>query len=202
MSGFRLAQGRRIRHAMNMRPAAMILFFLTFVLAIFLGVELISKVPSQLHTPLMSGSNAISGITIVGALVAAGADRTAERLGHRAWASSPWPWPRSTWWAATWSPTACWPCSSAKEEEVAQDELQPSSNYLYIARRRSVHYRPEDAQPRRHRRARQHGIRRRHADRHRGHAAADRQIVELPVDRRRHLVGGGHRRRGPRPRSR
>ena len=50
----------------------MILLFLTFVLAIFLGVELINKVPSQLHTPLMSGSNAISGITIVGALLAAG----------------------------------------------------------------------------------------------------------------------------------
>ena len=40
-----------------------------FVLSIFLGVELIAKVPSQLHTPLMSGSNAISGITIVGALL-------------------------------------------------------------------------------------------------------------------------------------
>ncbi|HCU35243.1 MAG TPA: NAD(P) transhydrogenase subunit alpha [Armatimonadetes bacterium] len=49
----------------------MLLFF-TFVLAIFLGFELISKVPSQLHTPLMSGSNAISGITIVGAVLAAG----------------------------------------------------------------------------------------------------------------------------------
>ncbi len=43
-----------------------------FVLAIFLGFELISKVPSQLHTPLMSGANAISGITIVGALILAG----------------------------------------------------------------------------------------------------------------------------------
>jgi len=44
--------------------------FLTFVfvLAIFLGFELISKVPSTLHTPLMSGSNAISGITMIGAL--------------------------------------------------------------------------------------------------------------------------------------
>jgi NAD(P) transhydrogenase subunit alpha len=48
------------------------LLFFIFVLAIFLGFELISKVPSQLHTPLMSGSNAISGITIVGALLAAG----------------------------------------------------------------------------------------------------------------------------------
>ena len=39
-----------------------------FSLAVFLGVELITKVPSTLHTPLMSGTNAISGITIVGAL--------------------------------------------------------------------------------------------------------------------------------------
>lgn len=51
-------------------PMGLLLFI--FVLAIFLGLELISKVPSQLHTPLMSGSNAISGITIVGALAAAG----------------------------------------------------------------------------------------------------------------------------------
>ena len=51
-------------------PMGLLLFI--FVLAIFLGFELISKVPSQLHTPLMSGSNAISGITIVGALAAAG----------------------------------------------------------------------------------------------------------------------------------
>ncbi len=45
-----------------------------FVLALFLGVELINKVPPTLHTPLMSGTNAISGITLVGALLAAGAD--------------------------------------------------------------------------------------------------------------------------------
>jgi len=42
-----------------------------FVLAIFVGFELITKVPPTLHTPLMSGSNAISGITIVGALLSA-----------------------------------------------------------------------------------------------------------------------------------
>ncbi len=49
--------------------------FLTFilVLSIFLGFELINKVPATLHTPLMSGANAISGITIVGALASAGA---------------------------------------------------------------------------------------------------------------------------------
>jgi NAD(P) transhydrogenase subunit alpha len=45
-----------------------------FALAIFVGFEIITKVPPTLHTPLMSGSNAISGITLVGAVVAAGAD--------------------------------------------------------------------------------------------------------------------------------
>ncbi len=45
-----------------------------FVLAIFVGFELITKVPPTLHTPLMSGSNAISGITIVGAILSAGAE--------------------------------------------------------------------------------------------------------------------------------
>jgi len=50
--------------------------YLAFILmlSIFVGFELISKVPSILHTPLMSGSNAISGITLVGALLAAGAE--------------------------------------------------------------------------------------------------------------------------------
>ena len=49
-----------------MQDTVILLFI--FVIAAFLGVELISKVPSQLHTPLMSGTNAISGITIVGAI--------------------------------------------------------------------------------------------------------------------------------------
>jgi len=57
---------------MNLDPATLQLLFFVFVLAMLLGVELITKVPSKLHTPLMSGSNAISGITIVGALIAAG----------------------------------------------------------------------------------------------------------------------------------
>ncbi len=47
----------------------MMLLLFVFIMAAFLGFELISKVPSQLHTPLMSGSNAISGITLVGALI-------------------------------------------------------------------------------------------------------------------------------------
>jgi len=48
-----------------------------FMLAVFVGFEIITKVPPTLHTPLMSGSNAISGIAVVGALVAAGADKGA-----------------------------------------------------------------------------------------------------------------------------
>jgi len=47
-----------------------ILLIFILVLSIFLGVELITKVPSTLHTPLMSGSNAISGIAIIGAVLA------------------------------------------------------------------------------------------------------------------------------------
>ena len=47
-----------------------------FVLAVFLGLELITKVPATLHTPLMSGSNAISGITLIGALVSTGPGHT------------------------------------------------------------------------------------------------------------------------------
>jgi len=47
-----------------------ILLVFIFVIAAFLGKELISKVPSQLHTPLMSATNAISGITVVGAFTA------------------------------------------------------------------------------------------------------------------------------------
>lgn len=51
----------------------LILLLFIFVLAAFLGFELIAKVPSQLHTPLMSGANAISGITVVGAIMAVNA---------------------------------------------------------------------------------------------------------------------------------
>ena len=58
-----------------------------FILAMFLGVELIGKVPAQLHTPLMSGSNAISGISLIGAMVVvaeAGESRLALVLGGMA----------------------------------------------------------------------------------------------------------------------
>jgi len=48
------------------------LYLTIFMLAIFVGFVIITKVPPTLHTPLMSGANAISGITIVGALIVAG----------------------------------------------------------------------------------------------------------------------------------
>lgn len=53
-------------------PIKLIDLIFLFVIALFLGVELIAKVPSILHTPLMSGANAISGITVVGALLTTG----------------------------------------------------------------------------------------------------------------------------------
>ena len=56
------------------------LLFFVLVLSIFLGFELISKVPSTLHTPLMSGANAISGITLVGALLASGSGYVSQSL--------------------------------------------------------------------------------------------------------------------------
>ncbi len=54
-----------------MTPELLIGSITLFVLAIFLGFELITKVPAMLHTPLMSGANAISGISVVGALIGA-----------------------------------------------------------------------------------------------------------------------------------
>lgn len=61
-----------------------------FVLASFVGFEVISKVPPTLHTPLMSGANAISGITIIGALAASGLGSTplAQVLGFLAVATA------------------------------------------------------------------------------------------------------------------
>ena len=50
----------------------LILTSFIFVLSLLLGFELITKIPATLHTPLMSGSNAISGVTIIGALISSG----------------------------------------------------------------------------------------------------------------------------------
>ena len=55
-----------------MIESALLIKIFIFVLAVFVGFDLITKVPPTLHTPLMSGANAISGITILGALLVAG----------------------------------------------------------------------------------------------------------------------------------
>lgn len=62
------------------------ILLIIFVLSMFVGFEVITKVPTILHTPLMSGSNAISGITIIGAIIAASSGETgvAEILGFLA----------------------------------------------------------------------------------------------------------------------
>jgi NAD(P) transhydrogenase subunit alpha len=54
----------------------LVLLLTVFVLAMFVGFEVITKVPPTLHTPLTSGSNAVSGITLVGALLSAGLELT------------------------------------------------------------------------------------------------------------------------------
>ena len=53
-----------------------VMILTVFVLAVFVGFEIITKVPPTLHTPLMSGSNAISGITLIGAVLSAGSQYT------------------------------------------------------------------------------------------------------------------------------
>jgi len=55
---------------------SLVMVLTVFVLAIFVGFEVITKVPPTLHTPLMSGSNAISGITLIGAIISAGSQNT------------------------------------------------------------------------------------------------------------------------------
>lgn len=55
---------------------SLVLYLTVFALAIFVGFEIITKIPPTLHTPLMSGSNAISGITLVGSIVSAGAGQS------------------------------------------------------------------------------------------------------------------------------
>ena len=67
-------------------PLELLFGITVFVLAVFLGFELISKVPPTLHTPLMSGSNAITGIAIIGAILSTlkGSDQITLILGFLA----------------------------------------------------------------------------------------------------------------------
>ncbi len=66
-----LQQNTDAKHSTSNRREVLVASLTIFVLAVFVGFEVIAKVPTTLHTPLMSGSNAISGITVVGALIAA-----------------------------------------------------------------------------------------------------------------------------------
>jgi NAD(P) transhydrogenase subunit alpha len=60
---------------------ALLQYFTVFILAVFVGIEVIARVPSILHTPLMSGSNAIHGVIIVGAIMVLGyANTTGEEV--------------------------------------------------------------------------------------------------------------------------
>lgn len=61
-----------VTQAASSGASTLMLLLTIFVLAVFVGVEIISKIPPTLHTPLMSGSNAISGITLIGAILAGG----------------------------------------------------------------------------------------------------------------------------------
>ncbi|MAR89282.1 MAG: NAD(P) transhydrogenase subunit alpha [Pseudomonadota bacterium] len=63
-----------------MDATVLMLTFTIFVLAIFVGVEVINKVPPTLHTPLMSGTNAISGIVVVGAIISSGGGEQTDSL--------------------------------------------------------------------------------------------------------------------------
>ncbi|APZ93953.1 NAD(P) transhydrogenase subunit alpha [Fuerstiella marisgermanici] len=68
----KIAEAATTASAATGSASHLILLLTVFALAVFLGVEIITKIPPTLHTPLMSGSNAISGITLVGAILAAG----------------------------------------------------------------------------------------------------------------------------------
>ena len=76
--GATCAAGHSVSGTAALSPStrALIASLTIFVLAMLEGFDVITKVPPTLHTPLMSGSNAISGITVVGALIAAGAQQT------------------------------------------------------------------------------------------------------------------------------
>ena len=76
----RIAEATAAANAATGGSTHLILLLTVFALAVFLGVEIITKIPPTLHTPLMSGSNAISGITLVGAILATGG-------GNGAWAT-------------------------------------------------------------------------------------------------------------------
>src|SRR3974377_1916915 len=101
--------------------------FSIFVLAVFVGYFVVWSVTPALHTPLMSVTNAISSVIVVGALLAVGGGLVssgsgsgwcgADRAGRAASASSRWSLPASIFLAASWSPSACWQCTRGSRTE-------------------------------------------------------------------------------------
>ncbi len=89
-----------------------LLFIYIFVLAAFTGYEVISRVPVILHTPLMSGSNFVHGVVLVGAMWAPSATPRAPSSSR----SASWPFCSAlrTRPAATSSPSGCWACSQPR----------------------------------------------------------------------------------------
>ena len=81
-----------------MSPEAVVGLYV-FILAIFVGFEVISKVPSTLHTPLMSGANAIHGIIVIGAMLVSG--RSADRRGSSSGSSRSCSGPPTSWVASS-----------------------------------------------------------------------------------------------------
>ena len=81
-----------------------ILLLVVFVVASWLGYKVIKEVPPLLHTPLMSGTNAISGVTILGSLVSTA---HAVSSGSKIWDLWPLFWPQSIWLAVFWLPIEC-----------------------------------------------------------------------------------------------
>ena len=100
---------------------AFIIELTILILAAFLGVEVISKVPTLLHTPLMSGTNAIHGIVIVGAIIVAGIPGQPTWLAGRS-RSSRSRSARPTSSAASSSPTGCCEMFKKRKPEPAQAE--------------------------------------------------------------------------------
>ena len=141
-----------------------------FVLAVFVGYHVVWNVTPALHTPLMSVTNAISSVIIVGAILAAGAARAASA---RSWARWPWCSSPSTPSAGSSSPSACSKCSRRRNRRSNGDRhaaAVPQPGRASLPRReRPVHPRPQGSlasavgapgQPLRHRR---------HGDRGAGH---------------------------------
>ena len=130
-------------HGITVDP--LITNLMVFVLAIFVGYHVVWHVTPALHTPLMSVTNAISSVIIVGAILAAGSGRASIAAASSArWRSRSSP---STPSAGFWSPSACWRCSRRRTPRGGQevtDDLVPERHRPHLSRgERAVHPRAQ-----------------------------------------------------------